>query len=110
STDELEALYPFSLQGRTSAYFNKDRWDEATRALQTLYYNNGYLYMNVRAGVTRRAGGEGARVVDLRWVLNEAQPAIINKVEIVRNEVTRERVIRDATVVLPSAVELQDAS
>ncbi len=40
STDELEALYPFSQQGRSSVYFNKDRWDEATRDLQTLYYNN----------------------------------------------------------------------
>ncbi len=109
STDELEALYPFSQQGRSSVYFNKDRWDEATRDLQTLYYNNGYLYMNVRAGVTRRPGGADARVVDLRWVLNEAQPAIVNKVEIVGNEVTRERVIRDAIVVLPGDVYRQDA-
>src|SRR2546430_4286715 len=35
-------------------------------------------------------------VVDLRWVLSEGQPAIVNKVEIVGNDVTHERVIREA--------------
>jgi outer membrane protein insertion porin family len=42
-------------------------------------------------------------------VLNEGQPATINKVEIAGNDVTHERVIRDAIVVLPGDVFRQDA-
>jgi outer membrane protein insertion porin family len=39
--------------------------------------------------------------VDLRWTIREGSPATINKVEIVGNDVTHERVIREAIVLLP---------
>ena len=120
STDELEALYPFRSDQRsgllnlrtshpTVQYFDQKRWDDATHELQTQYYNNGYIYMNVRADVLRRTGPDGKSVADLRWVLNEGQPAVINKIEIVGNDNTHERVIRDAIVVLPGDVFRQDA-
>src|SRR2546430_17310573 len=48
-------------------------------------------------------------VVDLRWVLSEGQPAIVNKIEIVGNDVTHERVIREAIILLPGDVFRQDA-
>ena len=116
STDELEQLYPFGGKGggagaahAPAQYFNVEKWNDATQALRMLYYNNGYLYMNARAEVVRRTDPDGAPAVDLRWVLTEAQPAVVNKVEIVGNDVTHERVIRDAIVVLPGDVFRQDA-
>jgi len=120
STEQLEALYPFKSGAHTGVlglggaragvpYFSREKWDNATREVQTLYFNSGYIYMSLRSGVARRTDSDGKPVVDLRWVLNEAQPAIVNKVEIVGNDVTRERVIRDAIVVLPGDVFRQDA-
>jgi len=34
---------------------------DATRKLQTLYYNNGYIYVNVRPDVLRRIGPTASR-------------------------------------------------
>ena len=39
--------------------------------------------------------------MDLRWNIREGSPATINKIEIVGNDVTHERVIREAIVMLP---------
>lgn len=120
STEELETLYPFhaepgggflGLGGGDAgpAVFNQEKWDDATTKLRTAYYNNGYIYVNVRPDVLRRRGADGRPVVDLRWVIQEGQPAIVNKVEIVGNDVTHERVIREAIVLLPGDVFRQDA-
>ena len=120
STEDLETLFPFRGETRTgflglggsehgAAYFNEEKWKDATQKLQTLYYNNGYIYMNARPEVIRRAGPAGGPVVDLRWVISEGQPAIVNKVEITGNDVTHERVIREAIVLLPGDVFRQDA-
>jgi len=120
STEDLEGLSPFRGETRTGflglggaehgpAYFNEEKWKDATQKLQTLYYNNGYIYMNARPEVIRRTGPDGQPVVDLRWVISEGQPAIVNKVEITGNDVTHERVIREAIVLLPGDVFRQDA-
>jgi outer membrane protein insertion porin family len=120
STEELEQLFPFKAVARTGlfglggvpsgpVYFNRERWDAATQTLRTLYFNNGYIYMNPRADVVRRSSADGKPVVDLRWVINEGQPAIVNRVEIAGNDVTHERVIREAIVLLPGDVFRQEA-
>jgi len=120
STEDLEQLSPFRGETRTGflglggtehgpAYFNEEKWKDATQKLQTLYYNNGYIYMNARPEVIRRTGPDGQPVVDLRWVISEGQPAIVNKVEITGNDVTHDRVIREAIVLLPGDVFRQDA-
>ena len=120
STDQLEAHYPFKgetragLLGLTSTtaaatYYDQEKWQAATRAVQTLYYNNGYIYMSLRPDVVRRTGADGQPVVDLRWVITEGQPAIINRVEIVGNELTHDQVIREAITLLPGDVFRQDA-
>src|SRR5207245_2432998 len=107
STEDLEQLFPFKGEARTGllglggvqhgpAYFNQQKWEDATQQLRTLYYNNGYIYMQPRADVIRRTGADGKPVVDLRWVITEGQPAIVNKVEIAGNDVSHERVIREA--------------
>jgi outer membrane protein insertion porin family len=119
SSDELQPFYPFAqeqragllgLGGRRRAvYFDQEKWQDATRKLQTLYYNNGYVYVNVRPDVLRRTGPDGKPFVDLRWVITEGQPAIVNRVEIRGNDVTHERVIREALVIIPGDVFRQDA-
>ncbi|MGH7699360.1 MAG: outer membrane protein assembly factor BamA [Gemmatimonadales bacterium] len=119
STEQLETLFPFKpdqgggflgLFGRDPVrYFNQERWNAATQELQTAYFNEGYIYMRVNADVIRRTGSDGRPVVDLRWAIQEGQPAIVNRVEIVGNEVTHERVIREAIVLLPGDVFRQDA-
>jgi outer membrane protein insertion porin family len=119
STDELERFYPFAREGSTgllgrpttqgALYFDQEKWEAATRAVQMLYFNNGYIYMSLRPDVIRRAERDGKPVVDLRWVLTEGQPATVSRVEIVGNELTRERVIRDAITLLPGDVFRQDA-
>jgi len=120
STEDLEQLFPFKGETRTGvlglggvrhgpAYFDQQKWDDATQQMRTLYYNNGYIYMQPRADVIRRTGADGKPVVDLRWVITEGQPAIVNKVEIAGNDVTHERVIREAIMLLPGDVFRQDA-
>ncbi len=120
STEDLQQLFPFKGGDRTGflglggtqqgpVYFNQQKWDDATQQMRTLYYNNGYIYMQPRAEVIRRTGADGKPVVDLRWSINEGQPAIVNKIEISGNDVTHERVIRDAIILLPGDVFRQDA-
>ena len=119
STDELQTFYPFDTQQRTGllglggrpsvAYFDDQKWQDATRKLQTLYYNNGYIYVQVRPDVIRRIDPSGKPVVDLRWAITEGQPAIVSHVEIRGNDVTHERVIREAIVMVPGDVFRQDA-
>jgi outer membrane protein insertion porin family len=120
STDELQLLFPFKGGDRTGflglggtdrgpVYFSQERWDNAVNDLYTLYRNNGYIYASVQPQVIRRTGADGKPVVDLRWAINEGQPAIVNKIEISGNDVTHERVIRDAIVLLPGDVFRQDA-
>jgi len=109
STEDVQRFNPFpTLSGAKAAVFNQDKWDDATNKLRTLYWNNGYIYSNVRADVTRRTGPDGKPLVDLRWVITEGQPAIVNRIEIAGNDVTHERVIRDAIVLLPGDVYRQD--
>jgi len=119
STEELDTFYPFREAQRSgllglggtkrSAYFDDQQWQDATRRLQTLYYNNGYIYVQVRPDVIRRTDPDGKPVVDLRWVITEGQPAIVSHVEIRGNDVTHERVIREAIVIVPGDVFRQDA-
>jgi outer membrane protein insertion porin family len=119
SSDELQGFYPFATEERSgplgigsrrhTVSFDQQKWQEATRHVQTLYYNNGYIYVQVRPDMIRRTGPDGKPVVDLRWVINEGQPAIVNRVEIRGNEITHERVIREAIVLIPGDVFRQDA-
>lgn len=110
STEELETFYPFGRErggflgmGRQDEQpvFDRAKWDDAIANVQTLYHNNGYIHSRIRPDVIRRRDPNGQPVVDLRWIVNEGQPATIRRVDIVGNTVTHERVIRDALLVVP---------
>jgi outer membrane protein insertion porin family len=114
SREELLAFYPFVPLTPTGTpagpkrAFNQTEWDGATEKVQNLYANNGYIYAQVVPEEIRRTGPGGSPVVDLRWTIREGSPATINKIEIVGNDVTHERVIREAIVMLPGDLFSRD--
>jgi outer membrane protein insertion porin family len=117
SRDELLLFYPFGLprapgqpldSARVKVPFSRTAWEEALQKVSTLYANSGYIYANVTPTETRRTGPDGEPYVDLGWDVREGQVATINKVNIVGNDVTHERVIREAIMLLPGDVFSQD--
>jgi len=107
SAEELSLYFPFGtavLAGSGTAVdvpFSRADWDAATEKVRNLYSNNGYIVSQVEPEETRRTGADGKPVVDLRWRVFEGQPATINKIMILGNDVTHERVIREQIVLLP---------
>jgi len=108
STDELMALYPFGLDGGVGKPFNSVEWSTATENITTLYSNNGYIYAQIEPEETRRTGADGTPLIDLKWTIREGQPATINKINIVGNDVTHERVVREAIVMAPGELFNRD--
>ncbi len=123
STDQVLSLNPFTTRSATGlrclirncaaagpAMFDQVAWDNATNRLRTEYANQGYIYADVRPEVERLEPQNPAmmRSVNLTWRVNEQRPAIVNRIEIVGNDVTHERVIREAIVLLPGDVFSQD--
>ncbi len=114
STDELMQFYPFGrfAPGSLSslkAPFNRTAWEKATEAVQSLYANTGYIYAQVVPEEIRKTGPSGESVVDLRWNIREGNVVTVNKINIVGNDVTHERVIREAVVLYPGQVFSRDA-
>ena len=124
STEEVQRLYPFqpqslSLTERAKALlrrkgpslpantFDQGRWDEGTRKMQTAYSNEGYIYARVRP-IVDRDSANGKHVANLRWEIEEGQPAIVNRVEILGNDHTVESCIRNALLIVPGDVFNQD--
>jgi outer membrane protein insertion porin family len=89
--------------------FDKSKWEDAFNSLKTAYSNEGYIYADLRPVVDRRVGKDSAdHVVDLRWVIDEKAPAIINRIEIAGNDYTVESCIRDQLSIIPGDVYNQD--
>jgi outer membrane protein insertion porin family len=119
STEQIDAFYPFTqpvrsgflgLGGaRPAHFFDRQRWDEATQAVQQAYYNEGYVYAQIQPELLRRVDAQGQPVVDLRWSIEEGRPALVTHVEIRGNDITHERVIREAIVLVPGDVFRQNA-
>ena len=120
STDEVMALNPFAAGGGGlrcllkscggPTWFDQNLWDDATTKLKSRYSNQGYIYAQVDPQIERiePADSAGVPTVNLTWNISEGRPALINKIDIVGNDVTHERVIREALVILPGSVFAQD--
>lgn len=108
STEDLRVFYPFGPGGGSGLPFNTVEWSAATEHVKDLYGNNGYIYAQVAPEETRRTGPNGEPLIDLRWSIREGQPATINKINIVGNDVTHERVIREAIVMAPGELFNRD--
>jgi len=107
SIEEVSTFFPFGKltvagSGQTIGDpFSRAAWTAATERLGTLYQNNGYIYSSVIPEEVRRTGPDSVPYVDLKWSIREGQPAVINRIIILGNDVTHERVIREAIVMLP---------
>ena len=89
--------------------FDKTRWDESFNNVQTAYRNEGYIHADLKPVVERRVASDTAEhVVDLRWVIDEKAPAIINRTTPAGNDYTVESCIRDQLVIIPGDVFNQD--
>jgi len=120
SNEDIARYYPFGdrsksvtetvkgLIGRSGAekgVFDQGAWDAAGEKVQDAYNNEGYIYMSLRPVVERHlAGKDSVPTVDLRWEIDERTPAIVNRVDIVGNDVTTETCIRDQLFILPGDV------
>jgi outer membrane protein insertion porin family len=125
-SEELRRFYPFDDYTRSftavikstvtggdarapKGVFDRSRWDEAFNNVQTAYRNEGYIYADLRPVVERRTSTDTSQhIVDLRWVIDEKAPAIINRIEIAGNDYTIESCIRDQLVIIPGDVYNQD--
>ena len=107
SSDELSLFFPFGIaiiagSGKdVGVPFSKADWEAATEKVRNLYSNNGYITSQVEPEEVRRTGPDGKPLIDLRWRVFEGQPATVNKIIILGNDVTHERVIREQIVLLP---------
>jgi outer membrane protein insertion porin family len=81
--------------------FDRSAWEAATEKVQNTYSNNGYINAHVVAEQVRRTLPDSTPVLDLRWRIEEGQPAIVGMIEFRGNEVTHDRVIREAVVMVP---------
>ncbi len=89
--------------------FDSGRFQEATQEAGLLYQNEGYLYSNVVPFVRQNEAVDGeALTVDAGWAIEEGPQAYINRVNIVGNEYTYSRVIRDKIFILPGDVYSQE--
>ena len=125
SSDELRKFYPFTEHGtsikeaatnvvgrltRSRAkdpknVFDESRWEDATQSVRDAYANEGYIYAQVHPVVERvKLGKDSVPTVNLRWDIDEATPAIVNRVDILGNDITTESCIRDQILVLPGDV------
>jgi len=125
SSDEIRRFYPFDDRGRTLKQtvsevagvitrsgskdppnvFDQARWEQATQQVQEAYANEGYIFAQVRPVVERiRVGKDSIPTVNLRWDIEERTPAIVNRVDILGNDITTESCIRDQILMLPGDV------
>jgi outer membrane protein insertion porin family len=120
-TAQLEALYREEQGGLLRALrilgrgdgnegFDQPGFLDATRKVEELYANNGYLYAGVSPLINRRSQVPGeAPMVDLVWDIEEGQPAFIRRIRITGNTFTYDRVIREQINLIPGQVySLQD--
>ncbi|HEY2376178.1 MAG TPA: outer membrane protein assembly factor BamA [Gemmatimonadaceae bacterium] len=120
SSDQIARFYPFGEKSKSLTetvkgvfhhsdngveIFDKSRWDDATGKVQEAYANEGYIYAQVRPIIERtRVGKDSVPTVNLRWEINEGVPAIVNRVEIMGNDITAENCVRDQILVVPGDV------
>jgi len=115
STEELMTYFPFGtnmVAGKSAQFgmpFSRKLWDDATEKVRTLYANTGYIYSRVEAEMNRRTGKDGKAYLDLRWTIIEGSPATINRIIILGNDVTHERVIREQIIMIPGQVFNREA-
>ncbi len=91
--------------------FDRTAFQEATGAVNDLYRNAGYLRARVVPTIERLPAdtSSGAtRLVRATWNIEEGEPAYLRHVEIVGNDHTHDRIIRQRLGLLPGDIYSQD--
>jgi len=89
--------------------FDNASFVEATAEVGQRYQNEGYLYSRIVPFVRKNPAEEGeAPTVDVGWAIEEGPQAYIRRINIIGNEYTYERVIRDKIFILPGDVYSQE--
>ncbi len=120
STEELKRLYPFegndpTLSQRVKGLivretaaplgiFDQKKWDDAVEKVSAQYRDWGYLYARINPVVQRTVGPDSTPTVNLRWEIDEKNPAIVNRIEIVGNDYTSDDCIRRQIYLVPGGV------
>lgn len=115
STEELERSFRFLLPGELNSgvdlkrVFNRGEWQEARTRIEGLYATSGYVSAQIVAEESRRSDvSDSLPLLDLRVSIEEGRPAYVNTISIVGNDVTHERVIREAIVITPGELFNRD--
>ena len=120
STADIQQYYPFADQVTTLTQravgvvkrsyknppntFDQGKWDSGEQKLRDAYNDEGYIYARIRPVVERQPGTDTVRAVNLRWEIDEASPAIVNRIDIEGNDFTYESCIREQVVLAPGQV------
>ncbi len=120
STEELKAMFPFEKadatltqrvkgvffreQSAPVGIFDQKKWDDALEKVNAQYRNYGYLYARVNPVIERHMGADSVPEVNLRWEIDEKNPAIVNRIEVVGNDYTVEDCIRRQIFLVPGGV------
>lgn len=107
-TDKVKDLV-FRKESAPEGIFDQQKWDESLEKVNNFYRNQGYLYAQVHPVVERRVGADSQPVVNLRWDIDERNPAIINRVIVLGNDYTTEDCIRRQIFLVPGGVFNQEA-
>jgi outer membrane protein insertion porin family len=123
TTEEIQQFYPFTDQAEPltqrvtslikrdrvpKGVFDEARWETATQNVQTAYYNEGYISVNIRPVVERVMGPDSVPVANLRWEIREGPVSVVNRIDIKGNDYTTEACIRDQLTIYPGSVFNRD--
>jgi outer membrane protein insertion porin family len=124
SSEDLRQYYPFqpqavSLTSRVKGLiargpsapkgvFDRSKWDAATEKVQGAYRNEGYIYAQVEPVLDRVVGPDSQPLLNMRWQIDERNPAIVNRVDVNGNDYTSEQCIREQIFIIPGDVFNQD--
>jgi outer membrane protein insertion porin family len=86
--------------------FDNSAFEAAVQEVRSLYTNNGYLYVQITPYLTRTdsTGADGDLLVNAGWRITEGLPAYVRRVDVVGNDFTHERVVREQIFMLPGDV------
>lgn len=122
-TDQLRGYFDQEGQGLLSSFgiggesgpnpvFNNTDFQAATGQVRSLYTNNGYLYIQIAPYLTRQdtvIPGTDDLVVDVGWRIDEGAPAYVRRIDVVGNDYTHERVVREQIFMIPGQVYSEQA-
>ncbi len=88
-----------------SPVFDRVAFEDAAQRVEQRYRNAGHLYVNVDPVIRRNPAEDGEDpTVSVVWEIEEGRPAYVNRIDIVGNDFTHDRVIREQIVMLPGDV------